>query len=235
MVRPTTTDEASRRPRTRAGASAAGLGAGARPRPRLCLAIIAEADGLSLTSIAQRAGIAAVDRAPHPGHAEGRRLRPVRRCPRRLPDRRQGLQDRQRLPAQPQAGRCRPRRHARPDGGKRRNHQHRRSRTTATWCSSRRSKAIIRSAPSTGPARAGRCMPRASARRCWRRCRTKAVTQMLHRVGMPKFTEHTIVDPEALLADLALVRKRGWAIDDRGAAPTACAASVRRVSTSTAK
>ena len=39
----------------------------------------------------------------------------------------------------------------------------------------------------------------------------KAVTQILHRVGMKKFTDRTIVDPQALLAELALVRKRGWA------------------------
>ncbi|MGH6977392.1 MAG: IclR family transcriptional regulator, partial [Stellaceae bacterium] len=31
---------------------------------------------------------------------------------------------------------------------------------------------------------------------------------------MPKFTEHTIIDPQALLADLARVRKRGWSIDN---------------------
>jgi IclR family acetate operon transcriptional repressor len=41
-----------------------------------------------------------------------------------------------------------------------------------------------------------------------------AVSQKLHRVGMPRLTEKTIVDPDALLSDLALVRKRGWAIDD---------------------
>jgi IclR family transcriptional regulator, acetate operon repressor len=40
------------------------------------------------------------------------------------------------------------------------------------------------------------------------------VTQILHRVGLPKLTERTIVDPQALLADLALTRQRGWAIDD---------------------
>ena len=38
--------------------------------------------------------------------------------------------------------------------------------------------------------------------------------ERLHRSGMPKFTERTIVDPAALLADLAQVRKRGWAIDN---------------------
>jgi len=43
----------------------------------------------------------------------------------------------------------------------------------------------------------------------------KAVTRILHRVGMKKFTDRTIVDPQALLAELALVRKRGWAIDDQ--------------------
>jgi IclR family acetate operon transcriptional repressor len=40
------------------------------------------------------------------------------------------------------------------------------------------------------------------------------VSQKLHRLGMPRLTARTIVDPDALLADLALVRKRGWAIDD---------------------
>ena len=42
-----------------------------------------------------------------------------------------------------------------------------------------------------------------------------AVAQLLHRVGMPKFTPRTIVDPQALFADLAEARKRGWAIDDQ--------------------
>lgn len=41
-----------------------------------------------------------------------------------------------------------------------------------------------------------------------------AISQKLHRIGMPRLTEHTIVDPDALLADLTLVRKRGWAIDN---------------------
>ena len=40
------------------------------------------------------------------------------------------------------------------------------------------------------------------------------VTRLLHRVGLPKLTDHTMVDPQALLADLALTRRRGWAIDD---------------------
>ena len=38
--------------------------------------------------------------------------------------------------------------------------------------------------------------------------------ERLHRSGMPKFTAHTIVDPQTLLADLVQVRKRGWAVDD---------------------
>ncbi|MBX9587939.1 MAG: IclR family transcriptional regulator [Hyphomonadaceae bacterium] len=42
----------------------------------------------------------------------------------------------------------------------------------------------------------------------------KSVTQVLHRVGMRRFTERTIVDPQILLGELELVRKRGWAIDD---------------------
>ncbi|MDE1902357.1 MAG: IclR family transcriptional regulator [Alphaproteobacteria bacterium] len=41
-----------------------------------------------------------------------------------------------------------------------------------------------------------------------------AATERLLRTGMPKFTEHTIVDPQALLADLARVRKRGWSVDN---------------------
>ncbi|WP_342361073.1 IclR family transcriptional regulator [Terrarubrum flagellatum] len=40
------------------------------------------------------------------------------------------------------------------------------------------------------------------------------VSQILYRVGLPKFTANTIVDPTALAADLAFVRRRGWAIDD---------------------
>lgn len=42
----------------------------------------------------------------------------------------------------------------------------------------------------------------------------EAVAQRLHRVGMPKFTEHTIIDPDMLLKDLTIARKRGWAVDD---------------------
>jgi IclR family transcriptional regulator, acetate operon repressor len=40
------------------------------------------------------------------------------------------------------------------------------------------------------------------------------VAQLLHRVGLPKLTDRTIVDPQILLADLVVTRKRGWAIDD---------------------
>lgn len=40
------------------------------------------------------------------------------------------------------------------------------------------------------------------------------VAERLHRVGMTKLTSRTIVDPDALFADLAQVRKRGFAIDD---------------------
>lgn len=42
----------------------------------------------------------------------------------------------------------------------------------------------------------------------------EAVSQKLHRTGMQRFTEHTIVDPRKLLANLAASRKRGWTIDD---------------------
>jgi IclR family acetate operon transcriptional repressor len=41
------------------------------------------------------------------------------------------------------------------------------------------------------------------------------VTKILHRVGLPKLTDRTIVDPETLFGDLALTRERGWAIDDQ--------------------
>ncbi|HEY2042133.1 MAG TPA: IclR family transcriptional regulator [Jatrophihabitans sp.] len=40
------------------------------------------------------------------------------------------------------------------------------------------------------------------------------VLQLLGRTGMPAQTEHTITTPEALLAELRLIRKRGYAIDD---------------------
>jgi IclR family acetate operon transcriptional repressor len=43
----------------------------------------------------------------------------------------------------------------------------------------------------------------------------KAISQHLHRVGMPRLTARTVVDPDALLNELALVRKRGWAFDDQ--------------------
>lgn len=43
----------------------------------------------------------------------------------------------------------------------------------------------------------------------------KSMTQILHRVGLERFTERTIVDPRTLISELALVRKRGWAIDDQ--------------------
>ena len=41
------------------------------------------------------------------------------------------------------------------------------------------------------------------------------VAQRLHHAGLPRFTEKTLVDPDALLADLAAARQRGWAIDDQ--------------------
>ncbi len=58
------------------------------------------------------------------------------------------------------------------------------------------------------------CMRRASARRSLSTQPDKAVTALLQRVGMEKFTERTIVDPEALLAELAATHRRGWAVDD---------------------
>jgi IclR family transcriptional regulator, acetate operon repressor len=41
------------------------------------------------------------------------------------------------------------------------------------------------------------------------------VTQRLHRVGLAKLTPRTIVDPGALLEDLKASRQRGWAVDDQ--------------------
>jgi IclR family acetate operon transcriptional repressor len=40
------------------------------------------------------------------------------------------------------------------------------------------------------------------------------VSRLLHGGVLTRYTKRTIVDPEALRADLALARKRGWAIDD---------------------
>jgi IclR family acetate operon transcriptional repressor len=40
------------------------------------------------------------------------------------------------------------------------------------------------------------------------------VLDLLARTGMPRRTEHTITDPQAFLADLALVRERGYALDE---------------------
>jgi IclR family transcriptional regulator, acetate operon repressor len=41
-----------------------------------------------------------------------------------------------------------------------------------------------------------------------------ALTGFLHRKGMPRFTDKTIVDPAALRCELARIRERGWAVDD---------------------
>ncbi|MGF1594809.1 MAG: HTH-type transcriptional regulator BhcR [Kiloniellaceae bacterium] len=41
-----------------------------------------------------------------------------------------------------------------------------------------------------------------------------ALTGFLHRKGMPRFTDRTIVDPAALRSELARIRERGWAVDD---------------------
>lgn len=41
-----------------------------------------------------------------------------------------------------------------------------------------------------------------------------ALTDLLHRKGMPRFTEKTIVDPAALRSELARTRERGWGVDD---------------------
>jgi len=41
-----------------------------------------------------------------------------------------------------------------------------------------------------------------------------ALTALLHRKGMPRFTDKTIVDPTALRAELVQTRQRGWGVDD---------------------
>lgn len=41
-----------------------------------------------------------------------------------------------------------------------------------------------------------------------------AVRRILNRAGMPRATETTITDPDALFQDLAAIRTRGYAIDD---------------------
>src|SRR3546814_15643736 len=40
------------------------------------------------------------------------------------------------------------------------------------------------------------------------------LTGILHKKGMPRFTDKTIVDPAALRRELAHIRERGWAVDD---------------------
>jgi IclR family acetate operon transcriptional repressor len=42
----------------------------------------------------------------------------------------------------------------------------------------------------------------------------EAVTAILRRTGMPARTAQTLTDPAALLAELALIRERGYAVDD---------------------
>lgn len=42
----------------------------------------------------------------------------------------------------------------------------------------------------------------------------ETVLKLLGRAGMPRFTPTTIVDPERMLAELALIRDRGFAVDD---------------------
>lgn len=40
------------------------------------------------------------------------------------------------------------------------------------------------------------------------------IDRIVARVGLPRFTAHTLTDPERLMADLIRVRQRGYAIDD---------------------
>ncbi|SDT21026.1 IclR family transcriptional regulator [Jiangella sp. DSM 45060] len=45
------------------------------------------------------------------------------------------------------------------------------------------------------------------------------VRALLEREGMPRYTEHTITDPEDYLRELARIRERGYAINDREGEP----------------
>ena len=40
------------------------------------------------------------------------------------------------------------------------------------------------------------------------------VARIMARVGLPRFTDNTIVDPERMRAELALIRRRGYAVDN---------------------
>lgn len=40
------------------------------------------------------------------------------------------------------------------------------------------------------------------------------VRRVLHKTGLEKFTDKTLVEPEKLFAELAAIRQRGWAVDD---------------------
>lgn len=47
----------------------------------------------------------------------------------------------------------------------------------------------------------------------------KSVSKLLHRVGLQRYTERTIADTDALMKDLVAARRRGWAIDDEEREP----------------
>jgi IclR family acetate operon transcriptional repressor len=40
------------------------------------------------------------------------------------------------------------------------------------------------------------------------------VRRVLHKTGLERYTEKTIVEPDKLFAELATSRARGWAVDD---------------------
>jgi IclR family transcriptional regulator, acetate operon repressor len=42
----------------------------------------------------------------------------------------------------------------------------------------------------------------------------KSIRQFLERAGLPRFTEKTIVDPVGFERELQIIKQRGWAIDD---------------------
>lgn len=47
----------------------------------------------------------------------------------------------------------------------------------------------------------------------------EAVRKLLHKIGLEKFTDKTLVEPERLFEELDAIRIRGWAIDDEERTP----------------
>ncbi|GAB4228239.1 MAG: IclR family transcriptional regulator [Methyloligellaceae bacterium] len=50
-------------------------------------------------------------------------------------------------------------------------------------------------------------------------CSNSTVRKMLHKTGMERFTDKTLVEPERLFEELETIRERGWAVDDEERTP----------------